>query len=1006
MPILKWKPKIQFGIRRVDSTSRKNQEATKIPLPIQNSKSQDPPSDPILPNPNGINSTMNNTNYFTNRDHSPTPYLDQNINVPKGHIANGNVNRNGESFGRQNINNNGYGQNNGYGHSNRSSILHRNEGDQGFHYLQFDRLNNNRSKSPRNVRFEDGVGSSSVPATPNSQRRQPQTYQNANANRALTATVTSSPPHALPPAYNPNRSTPQPIPMNIVGAETLSGHISDSGISRHSEYVQRQPSPLTVNGRSNGYHSDYGALPGKRTPILGRDNGHLSDDMSKEYVPPRPPRQQYGSYAQNSASERAQQIINTVNANPKNRANAILQQLRSDDGALSESDMSTNEFPYQRLPIPPQRNSSSNVLNPKGVVYLEFNKEVKRSALPMKIYSLEQIKSLFLRSFPALNLQFLNQEHVKIYISDRNSTGDNVLFYELEDLNDIRDQCVLKIHQNQATRNGPAPVRFTDALPTDYISEPEMLDDRSGRYASYRGPNRPSSVVPSDQARYPIYGSIQNGGRKSSNMLSSSHYEPYYDPYYSDSSQGPRSGSATPVIDKETRYRVENMEKQLSDLSNMVRHALHKDQSEDMVDIGRRLMEMRSDATRLTKSNRPVEKSPPFNSSNLKAIQRNAANLQSGLAELKESLRMDALARSDILRDTFSRLNHRITLFAAQKEREIADFKAQAGPSQEDSVLEGQKDEHIRSVAQLEETIQNLEDRIEERRVSVLSKNQKLRMNEVEELAAQVNGLDQQTDSLKAEFQNLEEDVNRHLNKYRDEIAKDMEFLRREPINLENFQRRCAALQNMLQTMRKLALVQDPAMYDRNKAALNGGPKFSVSNGNGNNGHNRQDLPPLPNPNRIPSPKPSRLNIPPPPPPPSTSIPPIPQSPRQNINPPKPAPLPPSITSSTNSANVLDSILDELNHTANSLPNIDQVKANGQVEGSPPKSPVKSPQKKQQFRIAENNGGTGGNKQNGVPEKASAVDQRRRVDNVGSRIQTRPMVPTSVQRTIILPKNT
>ncbi|CAD5216276.1 unnamed protein product [Bursaphelenchus okinawaensis] len=974
MPILKWKPKIQFGIRRIDSMSNKSNSQPTSTLPPLKSL-PDPPNDPLT-----APSTINGVN------------RNQNINVPHNH--NHNVNNGGQN-GNHNLNLNvnhnvngtrsNYSDRNNYGgnyndmkgsysdskgsysgsdYQTPVSILHK-DSDYGSHYLQIDRLLNNRSKSPRNVRFEDGVGSNSVPATPNSQRRQPQSQNlpHSSVNRPLTSSVNFTPPHALPPTYNPARSTPQPIPMNVVGAETLSGHISDSGISRQSDYGYRQPSPLTVNGRSNGYHSDYGALPQKR---MNRDNGHISDDM-----------------------KRAQQIINTVNANSKNRANAILQQLRSDDGALSESDMSTNEFPYQRLPIPPQRNSSSSVLNAKGTVYLEFNKEVKRSALPMKIYSLEQIKSLFLRSFPALNLQFLNQEHVKIYISDRNSTGDNVLFYELEDISDIRDHCVLKIHQNQAIR-GPAPVRFTDSLPTDYISEPEMMDDRNTRYGTYRGPNRPSSVVPTEQARYPVYGSVQNNGRKSSNMLSSSHYEPYYDPYYSDSSQGPRSGSATPVIDKETRFRVENMEKQLSDLSHMVRQALHKDQSEDMLDIGRRLMEMRSDATRLTKPNKSTENGNSINHNNLKLVQRSALHLKAGLNELKDSLRMDAQARGDILRDTFSRLNHRLLLYTSQKEKELLDVKDRASTSKEDTVLDGQKDEHLRSVAQLENTIQQLEDRIEERRVSVLNKNQKLRMNEVEELAAQVNGLDQQTDSLKAEFQNLEEGVNRHLNKYRDEIAKDMEFLRREPLNLESFQRRCAALQNMLQTMRKLALVQDPAMYTKGQ---NGTNKMTVSNGNGVNGHSRQDLPPLPNSNRIPSPNPGRLLN-------GSAA----QPTSQPTRPPSqlPKPTPPSITAQNNSANVLDSILDELNHTANSLPTLDQPNGVNGYEGSPPKSPPKSPSKLKQFRINENNGTT---RPNGTPEKANSVDQRRRVENVGNRIQARPIIPTSVQRTIIIPKS-
>lgn len=66
-----------------------------------------------------------------------------------------------------------------------------------------------------------------------------------------------------------------------------------------------------------------------------------------------------------------------------------------------------------------------------GVIFLQFNDEVKRSSLPTNLHSMEQVKGLFLRSFPNLSHAYLNLPNVKIYIQE---TLKSQLFYELDDL--------------------------------------------------------------------------------------------------------------------------------------------------------------------------------------------------------------------------------------------------------------------------------------------------------------------------------------------------------------------------------------------------------------------------------------------------------------------------------------------------------------------------------------------------------------------------------------------
>uniref|UniRef100_A0AC35GVQ6 Actin interacting protein 3-like C-terminal domain-containing protein n=1 Tax=Panagrolaimus sp. PS1159 TaxID=55785 RepID=A0AC35GVQ6_9BILA len=248
-----------------------------------------------------------------------------------------------------------------------------------------------------------------------------------------------------------------------------------------------------------------------------------------------------------------------------------------------------------------------------------YNDEVKRSQLPSNVRTVEQIKGLFLRSFPNLTHYYLNLPYVKVYIQEP-SKGQ--LFYELDDIREIKDKSVLKIReQNNTGYQSPPPIRFTDHPPptiADYVSEPEIDDyrDRNNRMTnSFR--MRPASAVPGEGGRMYNPNSLTKPIRSHAGSTSS-RYDSYYDPYSSDtssqgprsgsvtpiidketrdtSSQGPRSGSVTPIIDKETRFRMDTMERQLAGLSSLVHSALvskgvSESTQKDMLDLRRQILE-------------------------------------------------------------------------------------------------------------------------------------------------------------------------------------------------------------------------------------------------------------------------------------------------------------------------------------------------------------------------------------------------------------------------------
>ena len=138
--------------------------------------------------------------------------------------------------------------------------------------------------------------------------------------------------------------------------------------------------------------------------------------------------------------------------------------------------------------------------NPKWCIYIiisffDFSGETKRAVLPNEITSLDTVKALFVRSFPkTLTMEYMDTPRVHIYIHD--SSKD--IFYELENLSEIRDRTILKLFEADSSGRGPSglgplglpPITNTEEAeaaivqpqqtvpvpPT--ITEPEYVDSR------------------------------------------------------------------------------------------------------------------------------------------------------------------------------------------------------------------------------------------------------------------------------------------------------------------------------------------------------------------------------------------------------------------------------------------------------------------------------------------------------------------------------------------------
>ncbi|XP_035705394.1 coiled-coil domain-containing protein AGAP005037 isoform X5 [Folsomia candida] len=287
-----------------------------------------------------------------------------------------------------------------------------------------------------------------------------------------------------------------------------------------------------------------------------------------------------------------------------------------DPGIMSEAETASTGFRRggkARSSLPVVRTPSKTLERPLGLVFLQYRTETKRALLPNEVTSLDTVKALFVRSFPRqLSMEYLDAMNVKIYIHD----GSKDMFYELEDLRDVRDRSVMRLVNGKDTWDQDQ----------SYFSEPEFESEyqhqhihktkgsKAPPYMTYSYPigatnslprvNRPFSPAPvamkstvlADSALYsprttgttqgtafpmPPSGYITPDLRRN---IYSSGAEPTYvssperrcveDPYYSQFPQT-RSGSITPVIiDDEARFRMEHMERQLANLTGLVQKAL------------------------------------------------------------------------------------------------------------------------------------------------------------------------------------------------------------------------------------------------------------------------------------------------------------------------------------------------------------------------------------------------------------------------------------------------
>ncbi|XP_057670300.1 coiled-coil domain-containing protein CG32809 isoform X26 [Diorhabda carinulata] len=530
----------------------------------------------------------------------------------------------------------------------------------------------------------------------------------------------------------------------------------------------------------------------------------------------------------------------------------------------------------QRSSLPVVRTPSKTLERPLGLVFLQYRNETKRALLPNEITSIDTVKALFVRSFPKqLTMEYLDSPNVKIYIHDSSKDMFYELEDLRSHLREIRDRSVLRLFES-ADVTGGLPMagigiaggvgHFEDP---SYFSEPEFDSEyqhqhihkskgSAGKAPYYMGSTASLQRGATFLRTYsPAVASLSadrmkplpTDGYMSSPERSSRYEDPYYSQY------GTRSGSITPVIDEEisdtelldesyslygvkipgsgsrisnrspfpapasvppydaTRLRVENMERQLANLTGLVQKALTQPNTSHLQVPGREGYRER-DRLKPAPPGKSTSLSPSYDSriyrdlqltpemyNQLRGLQKKAKDLRAEVRNLRRMSQAQAHSVKETIRDTFIKI--RAMLMAGGEQ------VWQAGMDQERVRLTREEDLYKQEMLRLETDLGDLESTVEELRGNVINRKTRVNMSDVENMALILSKSSKTVADLKLRFPGLQDSMKAFLTTEMEKVMREETFLKEEPERLESALRRCKKLTGTLVTLKRLASVQE-----------------------------------------------------------------------------------------------------------------------------------------------------------------------------------------------------
>ncbi|CAM2716065.1 unnamed protein product [Rotaria socialis] len=463
-----------------------------------------------------------------------------------------------------------------------------------------------------------------------------------------------------------------------------------------------------------------------------------------------------------------------------------------------------------------------------GLCFLICGDETKKVLLPSYISCIDTLKALFVRAFPQhLTMKHMDADDVRLYIRE----PDKDIFYQLEDMSDVKDRSVLKVVQlnnpnnnNYNNNNTKAQVTFKQPESDDmsiyvpFTSRPTLASEITYQRLSRLGRMPSTTSIPSTSSRNgsmedksissastnPQTSSITSSSRSLSeprrrlatkeiasnaNDQTSSTNVNLTTPKATTSS--PRSGSTTPTTtrtgDDDARSKMVWMEKQLESLTELVKELTRE----------RALNEQQSPMT------------PPVTRMGFHK-DTNGKSLRQQLYELKvktHALRNDLVS----IRRMQQSLQENFKVQLEDANKKIEDYILRLyrieTRSEQCRTVENELDLYMINSTKIDRDLEDLEASVEELQNDVKSKQCYVTMNDVESFALVLSTISRSLVDLKASFPVLREKIS-SLGQ-QSCLNEDQKFLQEEPERLDYTIKKCKRLTTMLYQLKRLAINQE-----------------------------------------------------------------------------------------------------------------------------------------------------------------------------------------------------
>ncbi len=458
-------------------------------------------------------------------------------------------------------------------------------------------------------------------------------------------------------------------------------------------------------------------------------------------------------------------------------------------------------------------------------------------------------------------MDYMDSPRVHIYIHD----GSKDIFYELEDMNEIRDRTILKVFEADSSGKGPEglgpaglpPITNTDELQGYSPVGIAAMDKDTSKAKNFARTNSTgSATLPrnafsttmdaasstvhqnaaliggNERSRTLIMPGAQRLGqaaRVESGYISSPDGNYEYDSGHQEQVQqriptrfGGSSGHGRyfpghPANAEEAKARMMHMEAQLSQLTGMVEKALkNKKLGKKQVSFDKSVTF--SDEVQTSQPQSILSKRHRRDVSNshssysevqgqLKRLHKSTRELKQEVRVLRRLTQLQSMAMKDLVQDTYLKLREACISFSAQN------GLVSSAENLEHLRIAQDEEAFSRELNELLAAIADLEAKVEEVRSGVINKKNKILLSDVEALALALSHCSKTVTQLRQAFPALEANLKANGSSSKEEPGLMAEFLKRSGDRLDNAWKRCKKLTGTLVTLKRLASVQEQRFH-------------------------------------------------------------------------------------------------------------------------------------------------------------------------------------------------